>query len=145
MTGRFTVFFCVSAALVLLAQPAVAGSRVYVNIGVPVVEFEVRGGAPCGDKFRIEGSYCPGWVAPYPERVYVVREVVPYPEYIWVEGYYLWERPRHVWVPGHWQRVSNHRGDVQTPKHWNKPRQNDRNQQNHQNWDRGRGHWEHDD
>jgi hypothetical protein len=89
-----------------MAQTVMAGTKVYVNFGIPAVNFVVRGGGPCDNDFRIEGSYYPEMVVPYHERVYVVREVAPRPEHIWIEGYYRWERPHRIWVPAHWERVS---------------------------------------
>lgn len=62
--GLATVF-------ILCAQPAEAGTQIYVNLGYPAVQVDLYGEETCGDE-------------------------------VWVEGCYRFERPRYVWVPGHW-------------------------------------------
>jgi hypothetical protein len=71
--------------LILIAQTVMAGTKVYVNFGIPAVNFVVRGDGPCDNDFRIEGAYYPERAAPYHERVYVLREIAPRPEHIWIE------------------------------------------------------------
>jgi hypothetical protein len=103
MWSRFAAGFIMTVAIVLMAQPAMAGTRVYVNFGFPVIGLGYR--AYHGPAYVVRDvPPCPP-----PERVYVVHEYMPYPYRIWVSGYRHWDGSRHVWVPGHWETV--------TPRH----------------------------
>ncbi len=121
MKGKAIICIVLSMALVLASQAVMAGTRVYVNMGVPAMQFEVRGGGHGDGGFTLQGSYCPVPVAPCYERVYVVREVHPRPQRIWVEGHYRWERPHRIWVPGHWEREPQIHKKDKPEKYWNKP------------------------
>ncbi len=50
-----------------------------------------------------QGHYAGGvvMVAPPVPRVEVVG-VAPYPNYVWIGGYWNWVGGRHEWVPGRW-------------------------------------------
>jgi hypothetical protein len=138
MRRRILITTIIAVALLFITQAAMAGTKVYVNLGVPAINFDVRGGGPGDGSFRIQGSYNPGGVVTYPERVYVERRVVAQPEYVWIGGYYRSARPHYVWVPGHWERVSHPRPVSYAPR-------NDRPDPQHQGWDRnesnyGQGH-----
>jgi hypothetical protein len=40
---------CMAVSLILFAQKAMAGTQIYVNLGLPVVQFEMGGEAPYED------------------------------------------------------------------------------------------------
>ncbi|MDQ2962470.1 MAG: YXWGXW repeat-containing protein [Pseudomonadota bacterium] len=66
---------------------------------------------------------------PPPERV----EVVPAARtgYVWVPGYWRWDRGRHVWVKGHW--IRERRGYHWTPHRWH---------ERGKRWHFEAGHWD---
>ncbi len=70
----------VAAFAVLLIFPSPARAQVYIGLGI-------RLGPP----------------PPREEKIVVVR---PYPEAVWVAGYYDWNprRQRYFWIRGHWVR-----------------------------------------
>jgi hypothetical protein len=51
------------------------------------------------------GVDCVYTIPPPPPPAVSVMSPRPYPEAVWVGGYWRWGRWRHryVWVPGHWQ------------------------------------------
>ncbi len=53
--------------------------------------------------------------APPPVRV-EVRPARPFPNAVWVAGYWNWNGTRFVWVSGRW--VKPRRGMVWVPGHW---------------------------
>ena len=69
-------------------------------------------------------------VAPPPLQV-EVRGIAPYPGYLWFDGYWSWERERHVWVPGHW--AAPRPGYRWVPHRW---------YHEHDGWHLAEGHWE---
>ena len=69
---------CIALSLILFSQKAMAGTRVYVSFGFPVVQFEMYGGDPCEDSIWIEGHY-------YLEQS----------RYVWVPGYWVPIRHNH--------------------------------------------------
>jgi hypothetical protein len=69
-------------------------------------------------------------VAPPPLRV-EVRGAPPYPGSIWFDGYWAWQRDRHVWIPGHWAEPRP--GYRWVPHHWYHERDG---------WHLDEGHWE---
>jgi len=78
---RSILMICISAALILVSQNAMAGTRISISIGLPVV----------------------------PVFVNEVVDEGPYDDSVWVEGHYYYEHPRYVWVPGHWEPVHHER------------------------------------
>jgi hypothetical protein len=54
-------------------------------------------------------------VAP-PLPVAEVIPVAPYPDYIWIGGFWSWRLNHHVWVGGHWE--APHPGYFWAPGHW---------------------------
>jgi len=68
-------------------------------------------------------------VAP-PAPIVEVRPAVPYPGWIWTDGYWDWVGGRHVWVPGRW--VAPRPGFHWVGHHWVHERGG---------WRLERGHW----
>ena len=67
---------------------------------------------------------------PPPDRVEVIVGA-PAPDYVWMRGYWRWERNDFFWVPGHWVPVE--RGYHKwVPGHWT---------QKHHRWYWVEGHW----
>jgi hypothetical protein len=88
------------ATMILLAgQPAMAGTRVSINLGFPVIGMGFYGHHGYG---HVTYGMYPYY---YPERVYIVHEYMPRPYRIWVPGHSIWDHNRRVWVPGHWETV----------------------------------------
>ncbi|MES2208544.1 MAG: YXWGXW repeat-containing protein [Pseudomonadota bacterium] len=62
-------------------------------------------------------------IAPPPVREEIVR-TAPYPDYVWISGYWGWNGRRHDWVPGHWSaprpgyRWIPHRWEQNGGSHW---------------------------
>ena len=71
---------------------------------------------------------------PPPPREEVIVAQRPYPDAIWIEGYYRWAPRRHhyVWVRGHWERPP-HRHAVWVAGRW---------EQRHGEWVYFQGRWE---
>jgi len=68
-----------------------------------------------------------------PPRAVVERRVVsPGPGYVWVPGYYRWERNAYLWVPGVWTRPPRPRA-AWVPGHWA--------QDHRHGWYFVEGHW----
>lgn len=42
------------------------------------------------------------YVSAQPGTVVVTRPVAPGPNYVWVDGDYMWSGDRYVYRPGHW-------------------------------------------
>ena len=73
--------------------------------------------------------------------VYVTREppaarvevVTPRPgvEFVWVPGYWSWERNEYAWAPGHWERAPHARA-IWVPGRWRRDRRG---------WYFSPGHW----
>ena len=63
------------------------------------------------------------------------RSPMPGAGYVWVDGYWRWDRGRYVWAPGVWQRPP-YAGAYWTHPHWD-----------HYNdgWHYHEGHWDHED
>jgi hypothetical protein len=140
MGRKMLISMILTAAMMLIAQAAFAGTKVYVNLGIPAVDFTLRSGGCANDGLRIHGSYYPVPVAPCRERVVVVHRAVPQPQrvrHVWVEGHYRYTRPQRVWVPGHWEKASSRYEEVSPPRNIDRP---DRRQQNYL-WEDGDG-WE---
>lgn len=70
-----------------------------------------------------------------PPLRYEVRPRMPGPGYVWVDGYWNWDRGRYVWVPGVWQRPP-YAGAYWSHGHWD-----------HYNdgWHYHEGHWDRED
>ena len=100
MWSKFSVGLCMAVAMILFSQSAMAGTRVYLNFGFPVIDLEYRAHHGYAQVEYDVQPYLP------PERVYAVHEYMPYPRRIWVSGYRDWDGYRHVWVPGHWETLS---------------------------------------
>ena len=83
---RAIVSICLASAFILWSQPAMAETRIYVNLGLPVVHLQMGDWGPCGEYLWIEGYY----------RVCA-------PGYAWVPGY---------WIPA----VHNHAVCVKRPR-----------------------------
>lgn len=64
---------CMTALFILPAQTATAGTRIYVDFGLPVVLYEMEYENPCGEYVWIEGYYC----IEHPRRVWVPGHWVP--------------------------------------------------------------------
>lgn len=97
------VILGVATVIILAGQPAMAGTRVHVNIGVPAVGFGFYGHhGYAGVGYGWYGV--PYYYAP-PERVVVVHEYppAPRPQRIWVPGHSFTDGRHRVWVPGHWK------------------------------------------
>lgn len=88
---------CLAVALILHTQAAEAGTRIYVNLGLPVVYLHAGDWGPSGNYIWIEGHYsmgCPG--------------------YVWVPGY---------WAPArHYHQVCTQRPQVHYHYHGTMPR-----------------------
>ncbi len=55
---------------------------------------------------------------PPPPRVEVIPPPPPHPEYfVWDEGHWRWDGARHVWFPGHYERIP-HPGAIRVHGHW---------------------------
>jgi len=134
MSGKAAIGMAMTMALMLVSVSAMAGTKVCVNYCVPAVQFDARGGSRGDGYFRLQGSYFPVPAAPCHECVYVVREVHPKPQKVWVQGHYRWERPHRVWVPGHWERVPQKHMEDKPAKYWHKPGRGEREE----SWQRGR-------
>jgi hypothetical protein len=52
-----------------------------------------------------------------PAPIVETRIVAPGPGYVWVPGFYRWERAGYVWVPGRWDRPPRARA-VWVPARW---------------------------
>jgi YXWGXW repeat-containing protein len=67
---------------------------------------------------------------PPPDRVDVVV-AAPGREYVWIRGYWRWERNDYFWTPGHWQPLEPgyHKW---VPGHW---------RQSRHRWYWIEGHW----
>ena len=70
-------------------------------------------------------------VSPPPHRVEVYG-TPPYPEAVWIPGYWQHQRGEWVWMPGHWER-SPRPNAVWVPGHWEERRGG---------WVWMKGHWE---
>ena len=70
-----------------------------------------------------------------PPLRYEARPRMPGPGYVWVDGYWNWDRGRYVWVPGVWQRPP-YAGAYWSHGHYD-----------HYNdgWHYHEGHWDRDD
>ena len=67
---------------------------------------------------------------PPPDRVEVIV-ASPGSGFVWVRGYWRWERADYVWTPGHWQPIA--RGYHKwVPGHW---------RQSRHRWYWIEGHW----
>lgn len=72
---------------------------------------------------------------PPPPLRYEVRPAMPGPGYVWVDGYWRWDRGRYVWAPGVWQRPP-YAGAYYTHGHWD---------HYPDGWHYHEGHWDRDD
>lgn len=72
---------------------------------------------------------------PPPPLRYERRPVMPGPGYVWIDGYWNWDRGRYVWVPGRWERPP-YAGAYWSHGHWD--RYND-------GWHYYQGHWDRED
>jgi hypothetical protein len=52
-----------------------------------------------------------------PAPIVETRVVSPGPAFVWVPGYYAWQRSAYVWVPGRWVRAPRARA-VWVPARW---------------------------
>jgi len=59
-------------------------------------------------------------VGPPPERVEVIG-VAPSPGFVWVRGYWRYDRDGYVWVPGRWVALDR-RYREWVPGHWKRDR-----------------------
>ncbi|GAB4417370.1 MAG: hypothetical protein OHK0032_13410 [Thermodesulfovibrionales bacterium] len=53
---------------------------------------------------------------PPPARV-EVRPVAPFPDAVWIDGYWDFRHGGWVWIDGYWERRPRH-GAVWVPGHW---------------------------
>lgn len=67
----------------------------------------------------VTGCATGGYVETQPADVYYVRPVAPGPDYVWIDGDWVWTGGRYVWRNGYWGRPRGGRA-----------------------WERG--HWDHD-
>jgi len=67
---------------------------------------------------------------PPPDRVEVIV-ASPGPDYVWMRGYWRWERNDYYWFPGRWERP-HHGYHRWVPGHWS---------QKHHRWYWVEGHW----
>src|SRR5579884_3947861 len=75
-----------------------------------------------------------GRVPPPPLR-YEGRPPAPGPGFIWIDGYWRWDRGRYVWVPGVWQRPP-YAGAYWSHGHWD---------HYPDGWRYHEGHWDRED
>jgi hypothetical protein len=68
--------------------------------------------------------------APPPARV-EVRPAVPFPDAVWIGGYWEYRHRNWVWAPGHWGKRPRP-GAVWLPGYW---------KQTPKGWKRTPGHW----
>lgn len=88
--------------------------RMRQRIAVVAVAAALLAGTGCASAQRGERVYVRA--APPAMRVEVVG-VAPGPRYVWVPGYWNWDRRAYVWMPGRW--VVPARGyRVWRPGHW---------------------------
>jgi hypothetical protein len=81
---RTVLTLCMVAGSLLLAQTAVAGTRVSISLGFPVVQYEACDEPPCEEYYYYE------------------EDPWEYEDEVWVEGHYCVVQSRYVWVPGYW-------------------------------------------
>lgn len=72
---------------------------------------------------------------PPPPLRYERRAPMPGPGYIWIDGYWRWDRGRYVWVPGVWQRPP-YAGAYWSHGHWDRYPEG---------WRYHEGHWDRED
>ena len=72
---------------------------------------------------------------PPPPLRYEVRSRAPGPGYVWVDGYWGWDRGRYVWMPGVWQRPPY------AGAYWNHPHYD----HYADGWHLHEGHWDRED
>lgn len=72
-----------------------------------------------------------GYVVTRPAEVVYTRPIAPGPDYIWVDGDWVWTSNRYVWREGHWGRPRG--GRTWQGGHWV--------QGSGRGWRWERGHW----
>lgn len=106
MNRKLMLGLAMALILVLAGSPAMARTRVHVNIGFPAIGFgyyghHVYAGVGYGGWYGVPYYYAP------PERVVVVHDYppAPRPQRVWVSGHSFTDGHTRVWVPGHWEFV----------------------------------------
>jgi hypothetical protein len=105
MKRNFIMGLVIALVLVFAGSPAMAHTRVSVNLGFPGVNLGFYGHhAYAGVGYGWYGV--PYYYAP-PERVIVVHDYppTPRPHRVWVPGHSFTDGQHIVRVPGHWELV----------------------------------------
>jgi hypothetical protein len=55
-------------------------------------------------------------VAVQPRRPVYVRPAAPYPDYVWIDGNWVWSNRHYVWREGYW--APPRRGRAYVPGRW---------------------------
>jgi hypothetical protein len=94
------------------------------------------GFAACAGGYVESGGYAgnPGYYtyAEPPEAQVEVQGVAPYPDAVWINGYWGWDTTRYNWRPGYWTHARP--GYYWSPNRWTR----DGNR-----WRFSRGFWRH--
>ncbi len=75
----------------------------------------------------VTGCATEGYVETQPGDVYYVRPVAPGPDYVWIDGDWVWTGGRYTWRNGYWGRprggrawVGGHWDHAERGYHWNR-------------------------
>jgi hypothetical protein len=86
--------------------------------------------ALAGALLSLAGCTVDGYIASRPDDVVYARPGAPGPDYVWIEGDWVWGGGRYFWREGHWGRPR--RGRTWERGHWDS---------GGRGWHWTRGHW----